>query len=102
MKIVQRVARCALVRSNAHAYVPCVSEKMAQRSDRSTESSSQSLFTAEVEKAKKSIKYLSSLDVPERSDSSHSLGLALSSGSSSELSNGRTGMEVIPACVYIF
>lgn len=71
---------------------------MAQRSDRSTESWSESLSTAEVEKAKKAIKYLSSLDVPERSDSSHSSGLALSSGSSSESSHGRTGTEVIPVC----
>lgn len=40
--------------------------KMAQCSDRSTESSSQPLSTADVEKAKKAVKYLSSLDVPER------------------------------------
>ena len=71
-----------------HAYVPHAPErKMAQRSDRSTESSSQPLSTADVKKAKKAVKYLSSLDVPEHSDSSHSSGLALSSGVSSELSH---------------
>ena len=72
---------------------------MAQRSDRPTEPSSQSLSNADVEKAKQAIKYLSSLDLPEASGSSHSEGSGLSSGSSSSgSSRPGTGSAQRPHC----